>query len=113
MKEREFPTEELLLSTGAEGCPEDARILGPVWGSCVLSRSVVKDFSSALRNMAGGELGAYTSLLDDAVSRAMDRLRSRAAAMGARGVSSIRIATPEVSGGAAEVVVIGTAWSKP
>ncbi|HPJ26444.1 MAG TPA: heavy metal-binding domain-containing protein [Synergistaceae bacterium] len=112
MKQRETREEKLLLTTGPEGCPENARILGPVWGACVLSRSVVKDFSSALRNMAGGELGAYTSLLDDALGRAMDRLENRAAAMGAQGVSSIRIATPEVSGGAAEVVVMGTAWSR-
>ncbi len=112
MKEREIPGSELLLSTGPEGCPQNARILGPVWGTCVLSRSVVRDFSSALRNMAGGELKAYTGLLDDAVSRAMERLRERGAAMGAQGISSIRIATPEVSGGAAEVVVMGTAWRK-
>ncbi len=112
MKEREISEAELLLSTGPEGCPQDARILGPVWGACVLSRSVVKDFSSALRNMAGGELKAYTGLLDDAVDRAMERLRKRGLAMGAHGISSIRIATPEVSGGAAEVVVVGTAWRR-
>jgi uncharacterized protein YbjQ (UPF0145 family) len=65
---------------------------------------------AAIKNTVGGELKTYTSLVDAALNQAMERLSDKASSMGADGVFGIQIACPQVTGGAAEVLLIGTAY---
>ena len=58
--------------------------------------------------MVGGELKAYTELLQEARNEALQRMMMDAQARGANAIVNVRFATSAVSGGAAEVVAYGT-----
>ena len=59
--------------------------------------------------MVGGELKAYTELLQEARNEALQRMMLDAQARGANAVVNVRFATSAVSGGAAELFAYGTA----
>ena len=54
--------------------------------------------------MVGGELKAYTELLQEARNEALQRMMMDAQARGANAIVNVRFATSAVSGGAAESV---------
>jgi uncharacterized protein YbjQ (UPF0145 family) len=85
------------------------RHLGLVQGSTVRSKHVGKDFLSGLKNFVGGELTAYTELLNESRSEAIERMVAQAAATGANAVINVRFSTSNIASGAAEVMVYGTA----
>ncbi len=60
-------------------------------------------------NIVGGEIKAYTELLNEARNEALQRMLTAANAMGANAVVNVRFATSSVSGGAAELFAYGTA----
>ena len=59
--------------------------------------------------MVGGELKAYTELLQEARNEALQRMMMDAQARGANAIVNVRFATSAVSGGAAELFAYGTA----
>ena len=59
--------------------------------------------------MVGGELKAYTELLQEARNEALQRMMMDAQARGANAIVNVRFATSAVSGDAAEVFAYGTA----
>ena len=59
--------------------------------------------------MVGGELKAYTELLQEARNEALQRMMIDAQARGANAIVNVRFATSAVSGGAAELFAYGTA----
>jgi len=103
---------DLLLTTSVIPPVEKCRILGLVTATCVLSRSIINDLRATIKNTAGGELKTYSSLIEKALNISLDRLSRRAVKLEADGVFGIQIACPEVAGGAAEVVLIGTAYRR-
>ena len=64
----------------------------------------------AYNTTVGGELKTYSDLMDEGMELALARLREKAEAAGADGVYGVRVATPQVTGGAAEIIVYGTAY---
>ena len=102
----------ILLSTGVVP-PAGIEELGIVYGSCVISTSVIGDALATLRNLSvGGELRQYTGLLQKGMDSALERLRDAALAKGAEGVYAIQFIAPQVAGGAAEVIAAGTAYRR-
>lgn len=90
----------------------DARIvkhLGIVQGSTVRAKHVGKDFLSGIKNLFGGELGAYTELLEESRAEALQRMKQQAQAKGANAVLNVRFTTSTISAGAAEILAYGTA----
>ncbi|MFB6220509.1 MAG: YbjQ family protein [Halolamina sp.] len=83
--------------------------LGTVRGNTVRARNVGRDITQALRNLVGGELPAYTTLLSDAREEAEERMIEEAEAMGADAVVCVRFETSEISGAGAEMLAYGTA----
>jgi uncharacterized protein YbjQ (UPF0145 family) len=83
--------------------------LGIVQGSTVRAKNVGRDILSGLKNIVGGELGAYTQLLGDAREEALARMQEQARAAGANAVLNVRFATSSVAQGAAELLAYGTA----
>jgi uncharacterized protein YbjQ (UPF0145 family) len=83
--------------------------LGLVQGSTVRSKHAGRDLLAGLKNFVGGELKAYTELLNESRSEAIDRMVSQARATGANAVINIRFSTSNVAAGAAEVMAYGTA----
>jgi len=83
--------------------------LGVVGGSTVRAKHVGKDIFAGLKNIVGGELKAYTELLEESRTEAIARMVADAAARGANAIVNVRFATSSVAGGASELFAYGTA----
>ena len=83
--------------------------LGLVQGSTVRAKHVGKDLFAGLKNIIGGELKAYTELLQESREEATERMVKQAEAAGANAVLNIRFATSSITQGAAEILAYGTA----
>jgi len=83
--------------------------LGLVQGSSVRAKHVGKDILASLKNIFGGELKAYTELLQESREEAMNRMQQQAQSIGANAVLNIRFSTSSVAQGAAELFAYGTA----
>ena len=83
--------------------------LGLVQGSSVRAKHVGRDIMASLKNVFGGELKAYTELLQESRDEAMQRLQQQAEAVGANAILNVRFSTSSVAQGAAEIYVYGTA----
>lgn len=85
------------------------RHLGMVTGSTVRAKHAGKDIMAGFKNIFGGELKAYTELMQEAREEAMQRMITQAKAIGANAVINVRFATSSITVGAAELFVYGTA----
>ncbi|MGI9301758.1 MAG: YbjQ family protein [Gammaproteobacteria bacterium] len=83
--------------------------LGLVQGSTVRAKHVGKDIFAGLKNIVGGELKAYTELMQEAREEATRRMIEQAESVGANAVVNVRYATSSVTAGAAELFAYGTA----
>ncbi len=83
--------------------------LGLVQGSTVRAKHVGKDLFAGLKNIVGGELKAYTELLQESREEATQRMISQAKSAGANAILNIRYATSSITAGAAEIFAYGTA----
>ena len=83
--------------------------LGMVQGSTIQSKNMFKDIGSGFKTMVGGELKAYTKMMEEARDIAVGRMTERAEAMGADAIICIRYNTSSVMQGAAEIMAYGTA----
>ena len=85
------------------------RSLGLVTGSTVRAKHLGKDSFAGLKNIVGGELKAYTELLNESRNEALQRMMLQAHGMGANGIVNVRFATSSVAAGASELFCYGTA----
>ena len=83
--------------------------LDVVYGSTVRSKHVGKDIFAGLKNIVGGELVAYTELLEESRQEAIDRMIAKAQALGANAIVGVRFSTSSIAQGASELFVYGTA----
>jgi len=83
--------------------------LGLVKGSTIQSKNVGKDITQAFKSLIGGELKAYTEMMNEARALATKRMVEEAEQLGADGVVNIRYASSSVMQNAAEVIAYGTA----
>lgn len=81
------------LSVAAVLVPLAVQIAGVVW----------------IWTLVGGELGAYTDMMNDARALATKRMVGEAEHLGADAVVNVRYASAAVMQGAAEVMAYGTA----
>ena len=97
--------------TNLESVPGKAiiRHLGLVKGSTVRSKHAGRDLLAGLKNFVGGELKAYTELLNESRTEAVERMVQQATAAGGNAVVNIRFSTSNIASGAAEVMAYGTA----
>lgn len=82
---------------------------GLVSGSTVRAKHFGKDLFAGLKNIVGGELKAYTELMEETREQSLSRLKQQATQLGANAILGIRFATSDVAPGAAEVYAYGTA----
>jgi len=103
--------QELVAVVNTETVPgrETTAALGIARGNVVRARNVGRDITQGLRNLAGGELKAYSTLLADARDQAIERMEADAVAMGADAVVNVRMETSEIIQGGSEVIAYGTA----
>ena len=85
------------------------RQLDVVYGSTVRSKHVGRDLLAGLKNIVGGELTAYTELLEESRQEAVNRMIAKAQNLGANAIVGIRFSTSNITQGASELFVYGTA----
>ena len=85
------------------------RQIDVVYGSTVRSKHVGRDLLAGLKNIVGGELTAYTELLEESRQEAMNRMIEKAHGLGANAIVGIRFSTSNIAQGASELFVYGTA----
>lgn len=100
-----------MLVTNLETAPGQrvSAHLGIVQGSTVRAKHVGKDFLAGLKNIVGGELKAYTELMQEARAEAVSRMTAEAKAVGANAVLNVRFVTTSITSGAAEILAYGSA----
>ncbi|MDY6769837.1 MAG: YbjQ family protein [Candidatus Nanohaloarchaea archaeon] len=100
-----------MRTTSTETFPDENidEVLGIVRGNTVRARNVGRDITQSLRQVVGGELKAYSSLMTDTRDEAMERMEQEAEELGADAVVNVRFTTSQVAGNSAEILVYGTA----
>ncbi|MFZ0788464.1 MAG: YbjQ family protein [Chromatiaceae bacterium] len=83
--------------------------LGLVQGSTVRAKHVGRDIVAGIKNVFGGELRAYTELLQESREEAIARMVEQAQALSANAVLNVRFSTSSIAQGAAELFAYGTA----
>jgi uncharacterized protein YbjQ (UPF0145 family) len=83
--------------------------LGLVQGSTVRAKHVGRDIVAGIKNVFGGELRAYTELLQESREEAIGRMLEQAQALNANAVLNVRFSTSPIAQGAAELFAYGTA----
>ena len=97
----------LLTTDGYPG--REVEPLGLVRGSTVRAKHIGSDIVAGLRNLVGGEVREYASLLAGAREQAVDRMSAEARALGADAVVAVRFETSTIAQMASEVLCYGTA----
>jgi uncharacterized protein YbjQ (UPF0145 family) len=93
--------------------PRQTRLVS---GSVVVSVDYFKRFIAGLRNLVGGRVTSYETLLDRARREAVLRMKEEAAALGANLIFNVKFETSSISKGrkdqvgAVEVYAYGTAF---
>ena len=84
-----------------------------VTGTCVIATDYFKVFAGALRNLFGGRIRSFETLMQRARREAVVRMLTEARSHAANAVWNVRIETATIQGkrkpGGAEVIVYGTA----
>ena len=88
---------------------KELEMQGLVNGSTIQSKNIGRDLGAGLKSIVGGELKAYTEMMEEARKIALQRLVENAEKMGADAVVNIRYSTSAIMAGAAEVMIYGTA----
>ncbi len=88
---------------------KEIEMLGLVRGSTIQSKHIGKDILQGFKTIVGGELKAYTQMMNEARDIATERMTEEAKALGADAIVGVRYASSSVMDGAAEVIAFGTA----
>lgn len=104
----------MMITTTEHVAGRNCQVLGLVQGSTIQCKNIGRDITQGLRQFVGGELPAYTEMMDRARSIATERMVYQAQQMGADAIIAMRYSTSAIMQGAAEVVAYGTAvkWSE-
>lgn len=88
---------------------KELQTIGLVKGSTIQSKHVGKDILSGLKTLVGGELTAYSDMMNEARVKATKRMVEEAEKLGADAIVNIRYTSSTVMAGAAEILAYGTA----
>ena len=98
----------LIVTTEYISCKE-LEMLGLVKGATIQTKHLGKDITQSFKTLVGGELSAYTEMMNDARALATKRMVQEAEALGADAIVGVRYGSAAVMQGAAEVFAYGTA----
>jgi uncharacterized protein YbjQ (UPF0145 family) len=100
-----------MIITNIENIPgkKIIRELGLVQGSTVRGKHLGKDIGAFFKGLVGGEIKGYSELLVEGREEAIERMTNEAETLGADAIVNVRMTTSSITGGAAELMVYGTA----
>ncbi|MDR2009014.1 MAG: YbjQ family protein [Bacteroidales bacterium] len=99
----------IIVNTETIEGKEIIEVLGICKGNTVRTRNFGSDIIAGLKNLAGGEVSQYTSLLTKAREQATERMVAMAKEMGANAIVNVRYTTSNVMQGCSEILAYGTA----
>ena len=99
----------MLLVTTDYITGKELEMLSIVKGSTIQSKHIGKDIMQSFKTLVGGELKAYTEMMNTARELATKRMIEEAKNLGADAIVNIRYSSSSVVQGAAEIIVYGTA----
>ena len=99
----------ILSTTDTVAGRPTVKVLGVVSGSTVRARNIGRDITALFRNVVGGEVSEYTSLLAQSREEALQRMKDVAGGKGANAIVGRRFMTSMVAQGSAEILAYGTA----
>ena len=99
----------IVVTTESVPGREVTEVLGMVRGNAARAKNVGRDIVAGLKNLVGGELGAYTELMQESREQATQRMISEAQSFGADAVVNVRYNTSSIANAAAEILAYGTA----
>lgn len=76
----------------------------------VNSTNIFNDVAGSIRDAVGGRMKTYEEVIQDALNMALKELEKKAKDLGYDGVIGIKIASPTIANGGAEVVVYGNGF---
>jgi uncharacterized protein YbjQ (UPF0145 family) len=88
---------------------KELEMMGIVKGATIQTKHLGKDITQSFKTLVGGELSAYTEMMNDARALATKRMVQEAEALGADAIVGVRYGSAAVMQGAAEVFAYGTA----
>ncbi len=88
---------------------KELEMLGMVKGSTIQSKNIGRDITQSFKTIVGGELKAYTDMMNQARALATKRMVEEAEQLGADAIVNVRYASAAVMQGAAEIMAYGTA----
>ena len=88
---------------------KELEMMGIVKGATIQTKHLGKDITQSFKTLVGGELSAYTEMMNDARALATKRMVQEAASLGADAIVGVRYGSAAVMQGAAEVFAYGTA----
>ncbi len=88
---------------------EVVEVLGMVRGNAVRARGIGYDFMAGIKNITGGAVSEYSSLLRDTREEATQEMIAEAMRFGADAIVSTRYNTSSVGQGFSEILAYGTA----
>ena len=88
---------------------EVAEVVGMVRGNAVRARGIGYDFLAGIKNITGGAVSEYSSLLRDTREEATQEMIAEAMRFGADAIVSTRYNTSSVGQGFSEILAYGTA----
>ncbi|MEH6521968.1 YbjQ family protein [Sulfitobacter sp.] len=99
----------LIVTTDTVSEHKIIETLGLVRGATVRAKHIGTDIVASLKQLVGGELTGYSSLLAGAREQAIDRMIADATAKGANAIVGMRMQTSSIAKGSSEIVAYGTA----
>ena len=99
----------MLLVTTETIPGKELELITLVKGSTVQCKNIGKDILSGFKNLVGGEMQAYTEMMDEARAIATRRMVEEAQNMAADAIVGIRYSSSAIMDGASEIMAYGTA----
>ncbi|QBP18581.1 heavy metal-binding domain-containing protein [Acetilactobacillus jinshanensis] len=99
----------MIISTTEHLPGHQYKVLGGVMGIVTMSPNVVSNLGASLKNLIGGEIGAYTKIVAKSRDRALNRMKSNAQKLGADAVVMMRFDSDSISRDMETVIAYGTA----
>ena len=84
-------------------------MLGLVKGNTIQCKNIGRDITQGLKTIVGGEMKAYTEMMNEARALATKRMVQEAEELGADARINIRYVSATIAANAAEVLAYGTA----